>query len=1108
MAHKDLAFAVSLFRELGWENAKPNVLDSLPVGDEDQQQRARRGLSSGRWIIESSTYPYEDTTHIGHVNPFLLTLFALRLTVAPSRVVSLLRTYGTNFKYHVGGRSHHREIAALIRTYDLDYQLKFIEEAAKEIDIRGSWLDHPDEFNVVSFFLVAENYPTIAIPRHENYLLTWSFLAAHAMIPESHALEGDTHLTPTLDDILPTVGEHLHACFEQGLPLWDQLGHVAVCAYHRGLVERDAVVTAAFSALGAAVRPGQRLRMAELLMKELKVTDAEIAANIPLISGVLAAAEPRLISALGLHVLAVAPAEALADCALPMLYVTTLKGQRDLLTALKKRTDVGPAVHALLTPRIQELALSTDQKVAVLASKLLEAWGLGVEAATISDAAFYPWNPTPDVWELPRFERIDPTCDAIVELLHNFPITSVITAIEVEQCFLAFTELAATDPEAAQRLSESLKRDVPWWMSIPDSPTPLANKEFLATQHPVSVRNFQIQHSLGELPCVLSEPSFVDFSILFDDLIDRLHAYARAGAQVRDADLTLALSRLDRSGLDVASAQVEARALNVPVLPRDDTAPPRYAGEIVADFLANPYEEPALEVRLTQWKWEHRNLYRPAPMLSPASVSDVPDFLVASCNDGGLSSAVAPRWGDVVWTDLCFDRSATAGFEGALAHQAARSHAPLGPGAAMNLIAMLQPTTKGGLELAHGAVRDAWGRGLLRPGVADPAFLCWDPASSAYGRLAEVCLDLADQGMLSVAWPLLDAILVHTVSASFATTRVAAVVQAMCDLAPSVAHAIEVGTAPREAANVPGLRHYAALTKKTKAVTVAKQAVRLLPAKTRAVSAEASEVFAQVDLGAWFKPAAEVVCDDAECSLMFINQDVDDFRVVVEFPHHNSIPLISHTPCYIKTFDLGAFLDFQELTLFTDDGFPTGYYVYARWLNDHWEVQEKSTAGFPEEAHRLTTTVVFALLAALTSKKTSSSALKFFLDKGMISADAVNKAMHTLAGVELFTPIHILGMLKTPIYLHYLWPVLTECLGAGARTLETGGTAPQWLGKVLDTCVAHSAILGAATAAGHIPTEAWKSLSFIAAQKKKTAAVKKAQTLSEQFVEKDNTHGS
>ena len=97
-----------------------------------------------------------------------------------------------------------------------------------------------------------------------------------------------------------------------------------------------------------------------------------------------------------------------------------------------------------------------------------------------------------------------------------------------------------------------------------------------------------------------------------------------------------------------------------------------------------------------------------------------------------------------------------------------------------------------------------------------------------YVGLPEILVKIAREGMLSVIWPVLDAMLTAShrnyrrIIASHEVSR------AMLELAPEVTKAIEAGVAPKSAAQAPGLRLFA-IKKQGKVYAIARETAAKLP---------------------------------------------------------------------------------------------------------------------------------------------------------------------------------------------------------------------------------------------------------------------------------------
>lgn len=1091
MTSKDLTAAVELFNELGWQRAKMKHVASLPLGTPEQQQRAKRGLSKGQWMRQSTQPPFESISRIGDANPLLMTLFALRLGVAPKRIVQLLRQFNTH--------GNHRLIAQLIGEHGTDYATGFIKEAATiSHTASGSWLFIDDDFNTTSFFLLTQYFPDLPVPLEENYLLTWSFLAANALGIPDVTISSSRDSNPTRAEIMPTFVEHLHACLELQLPLWEVIGQVAMKALAMKKVEREKVVAAAFYSLDGTTRPGQRRRMIEILNKELKVTDAEIRTHWELLTGCLAMADSLLISAFGERAVSLAAPTQIADLVLPMLYVTTFKGQKEVLSYLQQRTDIPSEACTVLEPRITELATSTDKKVASLAKNLLQTWGKSTEVASISDSVeFYPWNEPPKLWNLPRFERIEPTYDALLAALSSSDYTDEsmyrepndVTTTESEQCLVAFTQLAFNDPEAAQRLTSVTENHPLWYLAMRSGEPELHLSVVLRPLSAIWQRNIELQHAMGSIPCLVSEPSFIDLSISFDDLLDRLDTYEAAEASVLYSDLLVALTRLNLDDIDFTTADAAARKRGATVLHLSHPTE-RPAGVILADYLTDPYSIPKLIKGSSPFS--SHPIFQPGDITTPNSLGE---FLDPIADATRLDPGAIPRWGDPAWTQLRHRASATNADQGLLARQVARSANPLGPGTTMNLIGLARPTKKGGISLAHQAITDAWERGLLLPGVADPQFLDWDASTTkSYNSLVPIAQELAELGMLAIAWQLLDSILAQ---ATKPTAKTAEVADMMLHLAPSVAQAIVEGKAATTNAAVPHLRKFADAHSKSKTTIAACQAVALLPD----VTADSSQLPAAPDLTGWNSPAPKTIYDHLDLYLTQATTNPTAVAVGVKASTDKSLQL-EINPWGLELLPTTHFFEVEG---YRANEFHC-YYILC-WNGSTWDLQvgqgqHPNRSDLPKRELPIFASVVYILFGSMHSGSRSKNALEAmqtFLDQRKISAELIAYTIRRLVAEELWTPTQALKLVQRPKHLSILWPLLTETIAAAAEKITAGITPPKWLGQVLTTINAHATILKAATTAGYIPHDAWKPLSIIAGQNKKNATTTRAQELLKVF---------
>ena len=139
---------------------------------------------------------------------------------------------------------------------------------------------------------------------------------------------------------------------------------------------------------------------------------------------------------------------------------------------------------------------------------------------------------------------------------------------------------------------------------------------------------------LGELPVLVSMPSWEDLRIEPADLLARLQEYERLAVPVSEADLGLALMRTDHRTAD-QELRASLRGLRVAVETGGS------AGAIAADYLDQPQQEPAL-VEVEHWG------FVPAETRPAAALRRLPSHSV----DDRMDAYAFPGWGDAGWIDL------------------------------------------------------------------------------------------------------------------------------------------------------------------------------------------------------------------------------------------------------------------------------------------------------------------------------------------------------------------------------------------------------------------------------------------------------------------------
>ena len=521
-----------------------------------------------------------------------------------------------------------------------------------------------------------------------------------------------------------------------------------------------------------------------------------------------------------------------------------------LTSALKRRKPENPEEAA---PWLSILAGDKDKAIASLASKLIKQWGIDAGALLVEKTEVKGlWQKTPPVWQVPPFKQFSIQRDSrgmiipeeLTELaskiskysFYNFTTVHDITA----ERFLAIANaIAYEDPEAVRSGLAGLRSDGNWsslpsfllcWIEGRKPIWGFDNKE--RTKDSLDARDYMITVNLGKQPCVLSTPSKDDLSITVSDLVSRLALYKKTNANVLEADLFLALTRLDvktKTNEDTAALQ----KLDMPVFLQSGEKMYVTAGEAVYTYLDTPVREPSLEDS-KNWRpnpgpaYERKEFngkaFSEAFFFGSASFRGFPNRFTGFQKE---LYSIFPLWGDAALRAVSIKWDTEFYHEkGLVLRQVARRAAPLPPGAAINFLAAQRSSTSDAAEDSSLAVREAWERGLLRPGVADVALLDWsDSPPQKLVALVSALEDIASGGMLSVVWPVLDDLISVSLKAPkllAGTLELAGLIETFL---PEAQFAVENGLAGKNSLDLPGIRKLAERGGSSLAVSIAQKII-------------------------------------------------------------------------------------------------------------------------------------------------------------------------------------------------------------------------------------------------------------------------------------------
>ena len=839
-------------------------------------------------------------------------------------------------------------------------------------------------------------------------------------------------------------------------------------------------------------------------LEALAVTDEELLTRADLLVSAMSHGEGPLIERFAPVLIARADDAVLGDVLAVTLGTTIKKAARTVLRAAAERSrpseEAIDIAAALLPPHLA----SSDAAVAKAALALADAWGIGAADDAADDVeAGGLWVQPPPLWEVPRFAVPEPTPQALTEaaarLLRRPPFAE---DVEADRFLALANEVARLDPIAASEalagVGESL---VPGLLAIGAwrSGTPVTDARRLGIDTPGARREVEVVARLGALPVPLSTPTWEDLRIDPADLLARLRRYRDEGIAPGRADLALALTRLDAS-LATKAVRDDLRATTVRVAGTHESA-----GRLAADYLDAPFCEPGLIPD------REDDGYKTAPTKAPEAIETLGMRLRSGlAGRSEFTGYVLPTWGDAAALNLINWGSAALGVE---ARQAARRSRPLTPGMAVNIIGIQRGLNPAAVADASAAVREAWDRGLLLPGVADVALLDWSVVPTGLASFATACVDLARDGMLAIVWPLLDDLLAASLRQPRLLAGSADVVEAVAALLPHVAAAVDEGAAPAAALDLPGVRGLAQRPGSSRATKLARGVVAALPTPTVAPTLEAL-----VQTPPDTKPVVEVASEPFE-RLWGEPRDAAPIRDGVAFvPSQGDGAWDQQLICTLPDGTRFRWRGASHYDLAT--GWLSVYSIVGEriarypdlwlWLTPRdgalWVEPITMADGLPVADGRRKHKVAEATISTAAALIQTCSGLglgpeyRYGLSEdsvftsGVLTWQGVDAAARSLLASEEFNPRGIAVFVRRmPTSLQRLWPVLAEATRAAA----TAARLPAWLNPVLDSLGHFAPHLREAAARGWTPPvdRAWDGVAALATRKGSTKALQKARDL-------------
>lgn len=1050
-----LAAAIEVFRDLGWEAATPETVMELPLGTPEQQRIAKAGLAQGAWgqwgQLDENNYGWVSWID---VNAEMLGAFAVRVGVPVRRALDVLPE-AHRFSSEMRG--------ALIASRGPAFATSFAE------GYRRGW-----GANALVHAVAASG---AALPESTSYLETWAALATVTLDETGTFLSADQ---VALSVIANRFAEHLRAALSSGNPpVYGAPGAGCLVAQGiaRGWIDREEAQELVLFAMERAQRPSDRVAWAAVLGDALAASPRWLLERSGVLLSTLSFGDNAIISRFVPVLLASGDDELIAQAMLLGLLAKSAKAKAEVLEAAATVAAPSPETRMLVAEAVTPLLTAKDRKVRSRAEALVAAWDLATQAepAEAPAAVRGLWQETPAPAEVPRFEAGPVTADRLSELASLVLVDrSEAITLNIERFLAVANALAQQNPEEARTALRGVKNGditglhgVPEWVKgtesrYLDSPS---TESWTHARMPAVARNVSVFQRLGSVSVLLSTPSWDDYRLDPADFAARLDGYAAAGEAALEADLQLALPRIDLSLLtDTLTTRLSAS--RVPILLQDGTTTPLCVGEVWEAWVRAPLVHPGFDSDQT---------------LYPGSLAMVPalEALPARLTSTYLWSPIQvfPNW-----PEARIERE----------NPSAGTLRACGNG-------MLPSTqllyTVGDDALPLEAAIAAWHNGMLRPGVAEAPRLGWRGQISSLAARAVSWAELAEEGLLSVIWPLA----VDTIAYATRTPKVAPGVDALVELLtrflPEAQAAITAGLAPADILALPCVRALAERGGSSRAVAAARALVALLPAAEIPVEPSIATAMSEEEFrAAWPElPDPAVLPDGATIT-------------VSEQPGRhgagdNTFLEPTITLCVGSTHRITHLQWSYPIT--QEQQLPVAGGAQATtWLR-YAATTHTLVAGTGREdptrseADRQLSETLATVLCLTQFVRHDPPAWDFYsvIARGDLGPSRVTRAIETLLALPQVDPYLLVRSLpRYPEAIPALYPALVRTL-AHAATIE--GKPPRWLTRVLDVTTEFAPVLREAAARSLIPAAdaAWPGLAEIAANSASPAARKKATAL-------------
>lgn len=889
-----------------------------------------------------------------------------------------------------------------------------------------------------------------------GYLWQWAGVAQHQRLGLPDPVPG---YFPTLDLSPATMRQYIHALCSIPIELDEDCISMLQFAEAEGAVSRDELVDLLFDGLQYAARPIERASWIRA-MEVSGVSDEELRWRADQAIALMGLGHGPTTEFLGVRLAGVVDDDLLPELATSLTMGTTAKAATLVLQALGCRPRPSDDVRGTVVALLSEVATNTALAAAV--ATVVEAWGVTAQDGSAQDAPLpgerpaVPWPPVPEVWTVPRFVSGPATPEHLTELVGLLLRRSD----PLDRARLEATMIAVLwrKPEAVAVVGAALQGGEAF-----DLYHSQEGRELVSDVRDRVRRGTLEGTFIASVPVALSTPSYDDMRITGSDLVERLERYADENIGVFGTDLERALTFLDPV---TVTADVRMRLT-----------------DLFHRWTVTGAVE-AVEAVLT--------------CVEPSRADDqTPLIRMQGPPDGELDP-----------------------WKGGWMLQVARHPIALSPGNAMNMLSALRAVDTRSHELSWEAVRAAWSRGLLRPGTPDLMQLDWQDTPAGFASLSRVLLEVAEQGMLPLAWPVLSDMVDYAATADRIPPGVADTVEVIGELLPSVLAAVRAGNAPDEVLALSGIWGLAARKSSAQAVTRAKKLVESLRAEGQGPVQDApvpqpvgegsgttpwrfSEVWGD-DLHSWPDDDAPALIDDG--ASVTVSRDIATGKspvLHIRLPEHEGDVYECALDYSLWRASLGYLQLYREDTV-TGQAVSIGP-VSLRLAGETGARRILEPIPYDRdqriEGPYCRTSILRSLATLAVADKSSlrlNGQYRGQVSDGTVTARDVRDSVRPILESDLGGRM-VRGLEVVPESLPLLWPILTESVAYAAERARAGEPLPRWLSRVLDVCFLARPVLEEAERRGLVPegTARFPGLEVLAATKGSSVGVKKARALLE-----------